>query len=328
MSETRCWTSIVVVLRERVVTFRNVAPSPPCLPDLQRNPAPNVAQARMVDPQDLVLGLEVDEARHEASHLGLQAQRAADMGVGLVHGLIALLEDLADDGGDVRRVSDAPELLGRLHDLLLKGRDQRNGHLLKEFEIPLLADPALVLRLCRQLPRALDLQAVGVDGGGGPSLESGLLASCLGQDLAVETLILAALSIIVLNLRLSVRGLIAGDALFYSAAIDDILDGIETGFQWPLTVVTVVLARGSSGFGELRKLGEIRGGEDAPAAFIVPARASFHLLFDLLRGRRMRHRSGRVGPFGEIRVARSYGADAPGHPLSVDAVGLIDHYGR
>ncbi|KAK7996853.1 hypothetical protein PG989_004893 [Apiospora arundinis] len=115
---------------------------------LDRQPAPHVAQALVVDPQDPVLVPEIPDLGHEAPELVLEPQGAVHVRVGLVHGLVALLEDLADDGREGHGGVGALELGRRGHDFL-KGHHQRHGDLLNTIESPLflLQEIPLLLKL-------------------------------------------------------------------------------------------------------------------------------------------------------------------------------------
>ncbi|KAK6853565.1 hypothetical protein PG995_010377 [Apiospora arundinis] len=115
---------------------------------LDRQPAPHVAQALVVDPQDPVLVPEIPDLGHEAPELGFEPQGAVHVRVGLVHGLVAFLEDLADDGREGHGGVGALELGRRGHDFL-EGHHQRHGDLLNTIESPLflLQEIPLLLKL-------------------------------------------------------------------------------------------------------------------------------------------------------------------------------------
>ncbi|KAK8060512.1 hypothetical protein PG996_010442 [Apiospora saccharicola] len=237
---------------------------------LQRQPLPPIAQARIVDPEDLHLGPELLKLGHGAVELVLEPQRAADVGVGLVQGLVALFQDLAHDGRHVRGVAHAPELVRALHDVVV-GREERDGQALELDSVFLRSDQAVPLSeakgpllLRRPLPRTLDPQPIGVHGGGSPPV--GTVAGP-GQDHATDTLIFFTQVVIDTNVSLAARGLITGDTLCHRAevALGDVRGSILMGLL-TIVVVLLVVCNRSGLLGELgERVGSGEEGRDTEA---------------------------------------------------------------
>ncbi|KAK8127410.1 hypothetical protein PG984_008518 [Apiospora sp. TS-2023a] len=256
---------------------------------LQRQPLPPIAQTLIVDPEDLDLLPELQELGHGTVELVLEPQRAADVGVGLVQGVVALFQDLAHDGRDVRGVAYAPELVRELHDVVV-GREERDGHALELESVFIRSDPAVPLSEAKGSMAAAPLQcslwAIGCSRAGGRDGERDGEGEGGG-----------------INVSLAIRGLIAGDALCHRAevALGDVRASVLHDL---LTVVAVLLFRDRSGLlGELGERGEICRGEDASEAFRATTRDKL-LYVGRLRGGRTRHRSRRVGRHRGHRVQR------------------------
>lgn len=140
--------------------------------------------------------------------------------------------------------------------------------------------------------------------------------------------------ILVDNLRLAIRRSIAGGACCHRAEVALTLGGVKASVFLGLIAITVVLFPcDRSRLGEFGERGEILRGKDAPEAF-RPTTRDKRLLVGRLRGRRRRHRDGRVGRHrgGRVqrlrrpRIASSHRVDVPRHPPRIeDAVGLVDH---
>ncbi|KAK8080748.1 hypothetical protein PG997_008566 [Apiospora hydei] len=168
----------------------------PKIPRLQRNPGPSIAQARIIDPQDLVLSLEIPELRHGAPDLDLEAQGAVHVGVGLVHGVVALVEDLADDGRDLQGAPEAPKLVRARHNRL-EGHHQGG----------------------RPFPGGCRIGAARAPGDA--SSGTGLCVS----PLPAPSTRARPVVVVPVGLGLAARGLIiAGDAIFHHAILAAILD--------------------------------------------------------------------------------------------------------